>query len=419
MDSTLDFARAQFALTAGGHFLFVALTLGLAIVVAVTHTRATIGRHREVHLRMARFWGRLYVINYAVGIVTGLVMEFQFGLNWGGLMDYTGNTFGASLALETLLAFFVESTFLGLWIFGWGRLNRWVHLAAIWVVTLTAYVSAYFIMVANGLLQHPVGYELVDGRMRLTDPLAVYTNPAALVAFGHIVFGAVVVAGFFLAGVSAYHLFRRTAEQELFRRSLRVGVGMTLPGLLLTATLGGVHFETAQDMKLAAFGGQTSDIARLQEAFVAANGPGDYVPPLGAVQAGGTVMLTAFGVMFLVSVVSFVLMFFPWAVRRLRVWHVLLIAAVPLPYLAMIGGWVLREMGRQPWVVYGRLTTEQALSDLTPGQTRLSFFVFTGLFAGLVVLNAWMLARHARRGPDASGGRGVAAAPVPDPVITY
>lgn len=164
----LVLARVQFALTAGTHFLFVALTLGLATLVALTQTRAAVSGS-AVHARMVRFWGQLYVVNYAVGIVTGLVMEFQFGLNWSGLSRVTGNVFGAPLALETIVAFFVESTFLGLWIFGWDRLNRWVHLALIWVVTLTAYLSAYFVLVANGWMQRPVGFEMVDGAARLTD----------------------------------------------------------------------------------------------------------------------------------------------------------------------------------------------------------------------------------------------------------
>ncbi|RBQ15618.1 cytochrome ubiquinol oxidase subunit I [Spongiactinospora rosea] len=413
MESTLDLARSMFAVTAGGHFLFVALTLGLATVVAVMQTRATIGGS-AIHLRMTRFWGRLYVINYAMGIVTGLVMEFQFGLNWSGLMHYTGSTFGAALAMETLLAFFLESTFLGLWIFGWGRLNRWVHLATIWVVALTAYASAYFILVSNGLMQNPVGYAVVDGEMRLTDPVAVFTNPAALQAFGHVGSAALVVAGFLLAGVSAYHLRRRTSEQEFFRRSLRIGVGLTLPGLVVVTGFGGVQFEIMQGMKGAVFGGDAAQVARYQEMMVAAHGPGDYVPPAGPVQAGGTVMLALCAVMLLISLVSFVLMFFPAAVRGLRAWHVLLIAAVPLPYVAMLGGWVLREIGRQPWVVYGRLTTAEALSDLTPGQVRVSFFGFTALFVAIVALNAWMLARHARRGPEES-----VVTPVAVPVVSY
>ncbi|MFE9888653.1 cytochrome ubiquinol oxidase subunit I [Streptomyces scopuliridis] len=231
---TLDLARLQFALTAGGHFLFVTLTLGLATIVACVQTRATISG-RPLHARMVRFWGQLYVINYAVGIVTGIVMEFQFGLSWSGLTHDVGNILGASLAVETIVAFFVESTFLGLWIFGWNRFGKWVHLTLIWVVTLTAYLSAYWILVANGFLNHPVGHRMEDGQAVLDDVGALLTNPSALLAFGHILAGSLLTAGFFMAGVSAYHLFRRTPEWEFFGRSLRIGVFVSLPALVVTA----------------------------------------------------------------------------------------------------------------------------------------------------------------------------------------
>ncbi|WP_433246317.1 cytochrome ubiquinol oxidase subunit I [Streptosporangium sp. CA-135522] len=410
---TLDLARLQFALTAGSHFLFVALTLGLATLVALMQTRATL-TGSAVHRRMTRFWGRLYVINYAMGIVTGLVMEFQLGLVWNGLTHFAGNVFGASLAMETLTAFFVESTFLGLWIFGWDRLNRWAHLGVIWVVTLTAYASAYWIMVSNGFLQNPVGAEVVDGVLRLTDVTAVLTNPAAVVAAVHILSGALVVAGFFMAGVSAHHLRRRTGEQEFFRRSLRIGVFTTLPALMVTATFGGLQFDTAQPMKLAVYAHRTEEVARLQAGMVAAHGPGDYIPSAAPVQIGATAMMIAFAVMLLVSGLSTLLALFPWTVRRLRIWHLLLTAAIPLPFAAMLAGWLFREAGRQPWVVYGLLTTRDALGDLSPGALRFSLVAFASLFGLLIAVNTWMLARSARRGPEeAAPGTALAAEPLP------
>ncbi|MCW2860208.1 MAG: cytochrome bd ubiquinol oxidase, subunit, partial [Actinoallomurus sp.] len=177
--SSLSLARLLFAVTAGTHFLFVSLTLGLATLVAITQTRAVVKDSTALQ-GMVRFWGQLYVINYAVGIVTGLLMEFQFGLNWPGLTDHARDVFGAPLAMETLVAFFVEATFLGLWIFGWDRLNRYAHLALIWVVTLTAYLSAYFILVANGFLNNPVGYLRVGGELRVDSAARLFTNPAAL-----------------------------------------------------------------------------------------------------------------------------------------------------------------------------------------------------------------------------------------------
>ncbi|XIE80465.1 cytochrome ubiquinol oxidase subunit I [Streptomyces sp. SBR177] len=401
----LDLARLQFALTAGGHFLFVALTLGLATVVAVLQTRATL-TGKPLHARMVRFWGQLYVINYAVGIVTGIVMEFQFGMSWSGLTHYAGDVFGASLAVETLVAFFVESTFLGLWIFGWHRLGRWAHLAAIWIVTLTAYLSAYWILVSNGFLNHPVGHRAEGGKLVLDDPVALLANPSALLAFGHVVAGALLTAGFFMAGVSAYHLFRRTPEWEFFGSGLRTGVFLSFPALMVTAVFGGLQFSSLasfQPMKSAVFGQRTAEIARLQAELVDRFGPGDYVPPAALTRGAGLVMLLCFALMMYFAFAGVILACFKRAVFRFRLWHLALMAAVPLPYLAMISGWVFREAGRQPWVVYRLLRTEDAVSGLSPGAMRLSLVVFATLFALLAVLNAWLLARHARRGPVDAG----------------
>src|SRR3712207_6351210 len=222
----LGLARLQFATTTSFHFLFVLLTLGLVTSVAVMQTRATLSAD-PVHARMTRFWGRLYVVNYALGIATGIVMEFQFGLNWSGLSTFAGDVFGAPLALETLVAFFLESTFLGLWIFGWDRVNKWVHLALIWLVALTAFASAFWIMMANAFLQHPVGHEERDGVLRLADFSALLDNPTFGMAFGHVLAASLTAGGVFVTGVSAYHLVKRTAEVEFFRRSLRLGVVTT------------------------------------------------------------------------------------------------------------------------------------------------------------------------------------------------
>lgn len=374
----LELARLQFALTAGAHFLFVSLTLGLATVIAVMQTRATVGRS-EIHARMTRFWGRLYVTNYAMGILTGLVMEFQLGLSWSGLTHFAGNVVGASLAMETLVAFFVESTFLGLWIFGWDKLNRWAHLAAIWVVTLTAYASAYWVLVANGFMQHPVGAEPGPDGLRLTDAAAVLTNPSTLQAFWHVLAGALVTAGFFLAGVSAWHLLRRTPEQEFFGRSLRIGVFVASPALFLSAATGGRQLQLIEEIqphKWEAFSGG-SGLARI----------------------GALLMLMAFAAMFFFSFLNVALALSRRVIVTARAWHVALIAALPLPYVAMLSGWVFREVGRQPWVVDGLLTTRDALSDVSPAAIRFSFVTFVGVFALLIAVNGWLLARQARRGP--------------------
>ncbi|MEV5896146.1 cytochrome ubiquinol oxidase subunit I [Nonomuraea fuscirosea] len=412
---TVDLARLQFALTAGAHFLFVALTLGLATIVAVIQTRATFGGN-PVHVRMTRFWGQLYLINYAMGIVTGLVMEFQLGLSWSGLTNYAGDVFGSALAIETLAAFFVESTFLGLWIFGWNRLNRWAHLAVIWVVTLTAYASAFFIMTANGFLQNPVGHVLEGDRLRLTDFGAMVANPAAQLAFWHVLVGGLITGAFFVAGVSAYHLCRRTPEQDVFRKSLRIGIGLALPAVFMNAVFGGISFQTLQPAKTAAWTNDASRLAQAQAEMVARFGPGDYLPPVAWVQAGGLTMLTLFAVMLAVAGLSFLLMLFRPVVRGFRLWHGLLVLMIPVPFVTMLSGWIFREMGRQPWAVYGLLRTSEAMSPVTPGQMRFSLIAFCATFAVLIAVNTWLLARQARRGPGAvTLGDRPADAPVPVP----
>jgi cytochrome d ubiquinol oxidase subunit I len=405
---TLDLARWQFGLTAAGHFLFVSLTLGLATILAVLQTRATLRGARPVHTRMVRFWGQLYVVNYAVGIVTGIVMEFQFGLAWSGLGHYAGDVFGASLALETVLAFFVESTFLGLWLLGWGRFNKWVHLAVLWVVTLTAYLSAYWILVANGFLNHPVGHrERPGGGLELADPGALLTNPSTLYAFAHILAGSLLTAAVFLAGVSAWHLRRSRGTDEpdgLWRRSLRTGVLTAVPALMATAVTGGVQMRfvrETQPIKLAVFDHDTAEARRLAAELTERFGPGDWLPDAALTRGAGTLMLAVFGVLFFALLASLALVLSRRAVLRLRAWHGLLMALVPLPFVAMIAGWVFREAGRQPWVVYGLLRTEDAVSRVSATQMGVSLAVFAPLFAVLAAVNWWLLLRTARRGPDA------------------
>ena len=393
MDAVM-LARVQFALTAGSHFLFVALTLGLATLVAVTQTRATLTGN-ALYARMTRFWGQLYVINYAVGVVTGLVMEFQLGMSWSGVSSLVGQVFGVPLAMETVVAFFVESTFLGLWIFGWDRLNRWVHLGLIWVVTLTAYLSAYFVLVANGWMQRPVGFRWQDGTAQLTDLGALLTNPTAVLAFFHVLFGGLLTAGLFVAGVSAYHLFRRTEEVEFFGRSMRMGLVALVASIMPVVVFGGVQFQYVQPTKHP--GSQDAQAAARE--FAARFGPGDYLPP-GLATAAEVVMTSVWLLLFLLSIVALVKAAFGgWLVRG-RIFHVVVMAAVPLPYLAMLSGWVFREVGRQPWVVYGVLRTEDALSKVGQGWLMASLAVFTVLFAVLVTVNAWLLVRYARLGPQ-------------------
>jgi cytochrome d ubiquinol oxidase subunit I len=366
--STLSLARLLFAVTAGTHFLFVSLTLGLATLVAIMQTRAVV-KDSAVHLRMVRFWGQLYVINYAVGIVTGLLMEFQFGLNWPGLTDHATDVFGAPLAMETLVAFFVESTFLGLWIFGWDRLNRYAHLALIWVVTLTAYISAYFILVANGFLNNPVGYLRVGGDLRVDSAAKLFTNPAALLPLAHVVAGAFLVAGLFVAGVSAWHL-RRSGEEEFFRRSLRTGLVAVVVAIVPSVAFGVPQFGYTHDSKSV----------------------------LGEVAA--YVMMVAWLAMFGVSLVALAKLVVPRWLLRGRFFYGVLVRILAAPYVAVLAGWIFRESSRQPWLIYGVLRTEDAKRPMSLAAMASVTAGVTALFVVLAVVNIALLRRYARRGPD-------------------
>ncbi|MFA1538323.1 cytochrome ubiquinol oxidase subunit I [Actinomadura monticuli] len=419
---TLDLARLQFAITAGAHFLFVALTLGLAPLLAAIQTRATVSGS-ETHWRMTRFWGQLYVINYGMGIVTGLVMEFQFGLNWSGLTTFAGDVFGAPLAMETLVAFFIESTFLGLWIFGWGRVNKWAHLALLWIVTLTAYVSAYWIIAANGWLQNPVGAERRGDRMVLVDRAAMLANPDALIALLHVIGAGLLTGGFFLAGISAFHLRRRTADLDLFRRSMRTGMIVALPASLLTLGAGFNQFAVVADhlpMKFAVSQGDTAEQARLQAELAAELGPGDYSPP-DWINLPLAVMMFLGVVLFVFASVGLVLAYTNRAGILMRAWQRLLTWSVVLPFAAVIAGWIFREVGRQPWTINQVLRTEDALGpSVSAGGMRLTLIGFTALFAVLIALDAWLLGRFARRGPDGSAlGVPPETAVEPEPVPNF
>jgi cytochrome d ubiquinol oxidase subunit I len=380
---TLELARLQFAVTGSLHFLFVVLTLGLAPVVAIMHTRWAMAG-RPLHERMTRFWGQIYVINYALGIVTGLVMEFQFGLSWSGLSHYAGDVFGAPLAMETLVAFFLESTFLGLWIFGWGRLPKWLHLACIWLVTLTAYASAYFIMVANSFLQNPAGAVERDGRLELVDFGALLTNKTLVFSFPHIIGAGLFTGAMVLVGASAYQLRRRTPEVEFFTKSLRTGVTMASIGIFLTVGFGYAQFSGFQEGKDWGAGA---------------------VPLAVMIEIGQLLML----------VVLFAMLPMIRVLPRWRWTHPVLMLLTPVPFLLAIMGWLAREIGRQPWMVWQKLTVADAMTPgLTSSMIISSLVGFAAVLGLLAVVDYVLIARVVRRGPqDLDLGA------VREPALTY
>ncbi|MEV6868134.1 cytochrome ubiquinol oxidase subunit I [Streptosporangium subroseum] len=371
----LDLARTQFAVTGSLHFLFVVLTLGLAPLVAIMHTRYVM-TGKPVHERMTRFWGQIYVTNYALGIFTGLVMEFQFGLSWSGLSHYAGDIFGAPLAIETLGAFFLESTFLGLWIFGWHRLPKWLHLACIWLVTLTAYVSAFWIMATNSFLQNPAGAVERGDHLVLTDFGALLTNPMLTMALPHVIGAGLWTGGFVVMGASAYHLFKRTTEQEFFTRSLRLGVSTAFVGSLITVGFGYAQFAPVSDFQPDKF--ETSALTGVS---------------LGAMIGIG--QLFQLFIMFVLLPTVYWLPRWRWA-------QPILMVITPLPFLAAIFGWLVRETGRQPWLIYGKLTVADAMSPgLTSGMITVSLIGFVGVLGLLAVVDYVLIARTVRRGPAA------------------
>lgn len=325
--SELLLARWQFGITSTYHFLFVPLTLGLSLLVAVLETMY-FRSGDEVYKKAAKFWGKLFLINFALGVVTGLVQEFQFGMNWSEYSRFMGDIFGAPLALEALTAFYLESTFIGLWIFGWDRLSKGLHLATIWIVGLASNLSAFWILVANSFMQAPVGYALRNGRAEMTDFGAVLSNPYVWHQFPHTVLGGLVTGGVFMMAISAYHLLRRSGL-EVFRPSFKLGLGCALLASVLTMGTGHSQTQfiaTAQPMKLAAMealwetadpapfaavavvdraerknsfelsvpaalsflvynkpGGEVRGINDVQAEYSARYGAGDYVPDVGPV----------------------------------------------------------------------------------------------------------------------------------------
>lgn len=372
--TTVDVSRVQFALLAGIHFLFVLVTLGLGPVVAIFQTRwAFTGS--IVMERATRFWGQLYLVNYGLGIVAGILLELQFGLHFPGLLDVAGEVFGAPLAVETMVAFFLESTLLGLWIFGWHQLNRGVHTIVFWLVVLTGYASAFAVMVANGFLRHPVGYELVDGVAHITDTAALVLNPAAVLSLGHVVGACLVAGAFVVIGISAWHLRRQTGHDELFQRSLRTGVVVGAVGALLAVGFGFSQFG---------YLGETNPSSVVGVA-------------LGVMVLGGfALFLGAFPMLALMP--GGTLFRLPRGLRNTIYGFLTLV--IPVPFVIAILGWLAREIGRQPWVVVGVLKTSDAASAHTPTTVLVSLGVLVGLIAALAVVDWAVLARLARRGPQ-------------------
>lgn len=434
-------ARLQFAITTVYHFFFVPLTLGLVLLVALMETLYVLTGN-EMYKRMTRFWGRLFLINFAMGVVTGIVQEFQFGMNWSDYSRFVGDIFGAPLAIEALLAFFLESTFLGIWIFGWDRLSKRWHLVMIWLVVVGSHISAFWILVANSFMQEPVGYVLHNGRAEMTNFFALLTNPNLWVQFPHVILAGWATGAFFVLGISAYHLLKKTGDLDLFRRSLRIALGIGLVSGVLVAFTGHAqaqHMVQTQPMKMAAaealwnsqgpasfslftigsldgstdvfsirvpyllsvlsynnFSGTVEGMNQLQAQAVQQYGPGNYVPPVPVVYWTFRLMIGAGFVMILLGLGAVALL---WR-RLLERWRWFLwalVGALFLPYVANATGWIMTEVGRQPWIVFGLLQTSNAASpNVDVPSVLISLIVFTLLYGVLAIVDGYLLFKYAK-----------------------
>jgi cytochrome bd ubiquinol oxidase subunit I len=448
--NTLDISRWQFGIITIYHFLFVPITIGLSAIVAGYQT-AWLRTGKESYLRLTKFFGKLFLINFAIGVATGIVQEFQFGMNWSEYSRFVGDVFGAPLAMEGLLAFFLESTFLGLWIFGWDRLPRRIHLACIWIVHVGTLLSAYFILAANSWMQHPVGYALnpETHRAELKDIGAVLFNSTQLVTFPHTISACFLTGGAFVLGIGLWQLMRAKtpdADRMMYRNAARVGAWVSLASgalVAITGDLQGKIMTEQQPMKMAAaealyntrsgasfslftigsldgkheiwslrlpkllsflatgsFNGKVDGINQIQAAYVERYGPGSYLPVVPATYWSFRLMIGLGMLAMLVATVTL------WATRRGRQprSRLLFASALVIPVLPVAAnsfGWLFTEMGRQPWAVFGVLSTRDGVSPgVSPGAALTSLLALTVLYAVLAVVEFGLLAKYIRAGAD-------------------
>ncbi|ASD22018.1 MULTISPECIES: cytochrome ubiquinol oxidase subunit I [Cryobacterium] len=448
-------SRWQFGLTTIYHFLFVPLTIGLVTTVAIFQT-AWYRTNKAMYLQLTHFFGKIFLINFAMGVVTGIVQEFQFGMNWSDYSRFVGDVFGAPLAFEGITAFFLEATFIGLWIFGWDKLPKGLHLATIWLTTVGSIASAYFIIAANAFMQNPVAYQINEekGRAELTSIGELLTNPIALAAFPHTIFACFMVSAGLIISVAAWHL-SRNQHLETMRPALKFGLWMMVISGALTTLMGdqlSLAMVAAQPMKMAAaeamyntatgaeasfsiftlgtpdgvselfsvripyllsflsthtFDGTVEGINNLQEQYVQLYGPGDYAPIIWVTYWSFRWMIGLGIAHILVAVAGL------WFTRKGRspktwMWKIA-IWSFPMSLLAMSVGWVFTEMGRQPWLVFGLLKTADGVSPNVSGlEILISLIAFTLLYGALAVVEFRLILKAVQKGPD--------DAPAPDPV---
>ena len=483
-------SRIQFAMTAAYHWLFVPLTLGLALAMAVMETLYVVKKD-PFWKKAAQFWIKLFAINFAVGIATGIILEFEFGTNWSNYSWMVGDMFGAPLAIEGILAFFMEATFFAVMFFGWNKVSPKFHLASTWLTGIGATISAYWILVANGWMQNPVGTTFNPDTVRSEMASAaafweVISNPVAVSKFCHAVTSGWVTGGIFVVGVSAWYLLKNR-HVEFAKKSMLVGAIVGLVGsgaVMLSGDSSGVHAAEFQPMKLAAAEGlqdggngaaftivpgikipkmlsilathdidgfvpgindilngytdndgnvvpsvaekmamgrraldalavyrENDDPTVKADALTILNAnvqymgyghlekPEDVVPPVGVVFWAFRFMI---GLGMLIALVLLLALIGVWK-DRLGAWTWLLwaaIACIPLAYICGQSGWVVAEVGRQPWTIQGLLPVNVAISSLSAGAVKTTFFVFLAVFALFLAIEIRIMIRAIYKGPE-------------------
>jgi len=461
-------SRLQFAVTVFFHFIFVPLTLGLSVLLAIMET-IYVKTGDEQYKRMAKFWGKLFLINFALGVVTGITLEFQFGTNWANYSRGVGDIFGSILAIEATLAFFLESTFIAVWHFGWDRVSKKVHCLAIWLVAIAGNLSAVWIIIANGFMQNPLGFKFEDGRAILTDFWAVVSNEFAWSQFFHTIFGSWLLACFFVMGIAAWHLVRKS-EVDFFGKSFRLAsvMGVILAVLLMvhghshgvtvakyqptklaameshweTGTSAPMYLLTLPDEKnkrnyfellpipgmlsFLAYGDFNAEVKGLNElgpidfkefqektgydpnkpVVVMADGteiirpiaPEDAIPPV-LITFLSFRLMVGFGTLFLV--VAFLAWRWRNSIGERPKFAKLLTWMIPLPYIALMAGWTVAEVGRQPWIVNKLMLTVQGISAVPASSVVLSLGAFIVVYSLLGFLDIYLLRKFALKGPAA------------------
>ncbi|WFS62494.1 cytochrome ubiquinol oxidase subunit I [Pseudodesulfovibrio thermohalotolerans] len=427
----LMLSRLQFAAATMFHFIFVPLTLGLSVLIACMET-AYVRTGNETYRKMAKFWGKLFLVNFALGVVTGITLEFQFGTNWSRYSAYVGDIFGSLLAIEATAAFFLESTFIGVWHFGWDKLSPKAHAIVAWLVAGASNLSAIWILIANGFMQNPVGYTLRNGRAELTDFFAVITNKYAWLEFFHVIPASLLLAGFFIVGISAWHLMRKS-HTDFFQKSFNIGISVALVFALFTAAEGHIHGNNLSDTQPAKLAAMESHWETQRQApmylllipgedgnvfealplpgvlsFLAYNDFNAEVTGLSDIpkEDRPPVVLSFLSFRLMVGLGTLFIMVaaFGFLMRnrldKFPMFLKVLPYCIPLPYLAIWAGWTLTEVGRQPWIVYGLMRTSDAVSPVGTAEVGFTLVLMTLLYALLGAIGIWLMVKLAKKGPE-------------------